>query len=178
LADADTPEPALTVIVPAVDDYATVVEVLRAVEDQTAAGDLELLLVADSLGRLSAPADFATRHPRVRVIEAGRPLLLNEARALGIDRARAAFVFLLEDHCLPMRDCMEQLIGRIREGRWAVVGPGFESGNSYSFWGQAANLLTYGEWMGYERAEERPFVAGYPEVPPEKPPIATVSAER
>jgi len=161
LADADAPGPALTVIVPAVDDYATILEVLRAVEDQTAIGDLELLVVADSLGRLSAPADFAARHPRVRVIEAGRPLLLNEARALGIDRASSGYVFLLEDHCLPLRDCMERLIARTREGRWAVVGPGFDSGNSHSFWGQAANLLTYGEWMGCERAEARPFVAGY-----------------
>lgn len=159
--DEHARRPALTAVVPAVDDYATILEVLRAVEDQTAIADVELLLVSDSLERLAAPADFAARHPRARVIEARRPLLLNEARTIGIERASADFVLLLEDHCLPMRDCMARIIERAREGRWAVVGPGFESANRCSAWGHAANLLTYGEWMGYGEAEERSFVSGY-----------------
>ena len=154
-------QPGLTVIVAAVDDYATVLEALRAVEDQTAFADIELLVVLDSLTRFAAPADFAELHPRARVLEAGRPLLLNEARAIGIEHARADFVLLLEDHCLPTRDCLANIIARLREGRWSVVGPAFASGNRHSVWGRAANLLTYGEWMGYGRAEARAFVSGY-----------------
>jgi GT2 family glycosyltransferase len=156
-----TTRPQLTVIAAAVDDYATIVEALRAVEDQTAFADIELLIVLDSLARFGAPADFARRHPRLRLVEVGRPLLLNEARAIGIALARADFIFILEDHCLPDRDCLARIVARVREKRWAVIGPAFVSGNRHSVWGRAANLLTYGEWMGYTQAEERPFVAGY-----------------
>ena len=53
--------PLLTVIVPAVDDYRTVFEAIRAVEDQTAFALLELLLVIPSLagfaGRMTVSDD-------------------------------------------------------------------------------------------------------------------------
>jgi hypothetical protein len=157
----ETNRATLTVILAAVDDYATIAETLRAAEEQTAAADLELLMVVDSLARLDAPADFAERHPRVRVVEAGRTLLLHEARAIGVAHATGDFVFILEDHCLPERDCLAQILACMRDGRWSVIGPGFTSGNRISVWGRAANLLTYGEWMGFERGEERAFVSGY-----------------
>jgi hypothetical protein len=153
--------PLLTVIVAAVDDHATVVEALRAVEDQTAFADIELLVVLDSLAGFAAPTDFATLHPRARVVEVGRPLLLHQARAIGVEHALAEWVFFLEDHCLPARDCLASVIARLREGRWSVVGPGFASGNRHSVWGRAANLLTYGEWMGFKQSEARAFVSGY-----------------
>ncbi len=151
----------MTVIVAAVDDYDTVSEALCSIEEQTAREELELLVVLDSLNQFKAPADFSMRHSRARVIETGRPLMLNEARAIGIEKAAADFVFLLEDHCLPSRDCMAKIIARIREGCWSVIGPAFQSGNRHSVYGQAANLLTYGQWMGYKNAEERRYVSGY-----------------
>jgi hypothetical protein len=154
-------KPELTVIVAAVDDYETIAEAIRAVEEQSVIDGIELLVVLDSMSRFSAPADFRDCHPRVRVIEVGRPLLLNEARAIGIDRAAADYVFLLEDHCLPMRQCMAGILERVRERRWCVIGPGIECGNRHSVCGRAANLLTYGEWMGCKQAEERRFVSGY-----------------
>lgn len=159
--DTRTPRPPLTVVAAAVDDYATIAEALCAVEDQTARAEIELLVVLDALAYFGAPADFAQRHPGARVIEVGRPLLLNQARAVGVAHASADFVFMLEDHCLPARDCLAAIIARIREGHWSVIGPAFASGNRRSVWGRAANLLTYGEWMGCAVAEERGFVAGY-----------------
>ncbi len=153
--------PVLTVMVAAIDDYDTVSEALCAVEEQTAVEELELLVILDSLAGFGAPADFPARHPRARVIETGRRLMLHEARAIGVELAAAAYVFLLEDHCLPSPDCMAKIIARIRESRWSVIGPVFKSGNRHSIYGQAANLLTYGEWMGYKKAEGRPYVSGY-----------------
>jgi len=153
--------PGLTVVAAAVDDYATIAEALCAVEEQTARAEIELLVVLDTLHRFGAPADFADRHPGARIIEAGRPLSLHEARAIGVANAAADFVFILEDHCLPDRDCLAAIIARVREGTWSVVGPAFASGNRVSIWGRAANLLTYGEWMGYDSASERAFVSGY-----------------
>ena len=159
--DTKQKRPELTVVAAAVDDYDTISEALCAVEEQTALGQIELLVVLDSLKKFKAPADFSTRHPGARIIEVGRTLLLNEARAIGIEKAAADFAFLLEDHCLPARDCMAKIIARIREGCWSVIGPAFQSGNCHSVYGQAANLLTYGQWMGYQVAEERRFVSGY-----------------
>lgn len=153
--------PGLTVIVPAVDDYPTVFEAIRAVEDQSAFDRLELLLVVPSLAGFAAPADFAARHPRARVVEAGRRIVLHEARAIGVREARAEWVFLLEDHCLPCPDCMEQLLNRIGEGTWSAVGPAIACGNRRSVSGKAANLLTYGEWMNCSEAGERRYVTGY-----------------
>jgi hypothetical protein len=153
--------PRVTVVAAALDDYATIAEALGAIEEQTARSEIELLVVLDTLDRFCTPADFYERHPGARVIEVGRPLLLNEARAIGILHARAEFVFILEDHCLPDRDCLAAIIRRMRDGDWSVIGPGFVSGNRRSVWARAANLLTYGEWMGFQAAEERAFVAGY-----------------
>ncbi len=153
--------PLLTVIVPAVDDYRTVFEAIRAVEDQTAFDRLELLLVIPSLTGFAAPADFASRHPRARLIESGRRTQLHEARAIGIREALADWVFLLEDHCLPFPNCMENLLNRIGEETWEVVGPAIVCGNRRSVFGKAANLLTYGEWMGCSEAGERRYVTGY-----------------
>jgi hypothetical protein len=159
--DTKQKRPELTIIVAAVDDYDTVSEALCAVEEQTAIEQLELLVVLNSLKKFKAPSDFSARHPRARVIEIGRSLMLNEARAVGIEKAAADFVFMLEDHCLPARDCMAKIIARIREGYWSVIGPAFQSGNCHSIYGQAANLLTYGQWMGCKKAEERHSVSGY-----------------
>jgi len=156
-----TPRPLLTVVAAALDDYATIAEALCAVEDQTARAEIELLVVLDSLERFGAPTDFGERHPGARVVETGRRLLLHQVRAIGVACATAEFVFVLEDHCLPARDCLAAIISRIREGTWSVVGPGFASGNRHSVWGRAANLLTYGEWMGFDAASERSFVSGH-----------------
>ncbi len=56
---------------------------------------------------------------------------------------------------------MEQIIHRIHQNKWSVIGPSIEHGNTHSIPGRATNLLTYGEWMGHSRAEERNFVSGY-----------------
>jgi hypothetical protein len=41
------------------------------------------------------------------------------------------------------------------------VGPAFVSGNTVSRVGIAANLLTYGQWMGCSQGGQRSFVSGY-----------------
>ena len=154
-------KPELTIILAAVDDYLTVFEAIRSIELQSVAEKLELLIVIESLTSFSAPDDFQTRHPMARVLQAGRPLMLNEARAIGFELASADYGFILEDHCLPKQDCMEQIIHRIHQNKWSVIGPSIEHGNTHSIPGRATNLLTYGEWMGHSRAEERNFVSGY-----------------
>lgn len=154
------PSPRLTVALAAIDDYATIEQVHLCLEEQTIRGDLEIQFICRSRASLALPADFHERFPAVVVLEGGEGLLLNEARALGIAAARAPYVLILEDHCLPYADCLEKLLVRLEEG-WSAVGPGFISGNHESAVGIAANLLTYGQWMGCRQGEERSFIAGF-----------------
>lgn len=154
------PSPRFTVALAAIDDYATIEQVHLCLEGQTIREDLEIQFICRSKERLALPPDFHQRYPDVVVLEGGDELLLNEARALGIAAARAPYVLILEDHCLPFADCLERMLARLEEG-WSAVGPGFVSGNKDSAVGVAANLLTYGQWMGHRRGEERPFIAGF-----------------
>ena len=149
-----------TVVLAAIDDYATIEQVHQCLEAQTIRRDLEIQFICRSKARLNLPAGFAERNPDIRIIEGGSNLLLNEARELGIREAKSPYVLILEDHCLPWPDCLEKMLARLEED-WSAVGPGFVSGNRYSSLGIAANMLTYGEWMGYEHGEKRSFIAGF-----------------
>ena len=154
------PSPRFTVVLAAIDDYATIEQVHLCLEGQTIRDELEIQFICRSRASLALPGGFSDRFPDVVVLEGGDGLLLNEARALGIAAARAPFVLILEDHCLPHADCLEKLLTRLEEG-WSAVGPGFVSGNRESAVGVAANLLTYGQWMGHRQGEERRFIAGF-----------------
>jgi hypothetical protein len=155
-----TQTPRFTVALAAIDDYLTIEQVHLCLEGQSIRGDLEIQFICRSKERLALPQDFSLAYPDIVIIEGGEGLLLNEARALGVNAARAPYVLILEDHCLPRADCLEIMLGRLEEG-WSAVGPGFVSGNSSSPVGIAANLLTYGEWMGYRTGEPREYIAGF-----------------
>ena len=154
------PDPRFTVALAAIDDYATIEQVHLCLEDQTIRQCLEIQFICRTRDRLALPADFVEHFQDVVIIEGGESLLLNEARAIGIRAAKAPFVLILEDHCLPRPDCLEIMLGRLEEG-WTAVGPGFVSGNTSSQVGVAANLLTYGEWMGHKKGKQRAFIAGF-----------------
>ncbi len=153
--------PRLTAIVAAIDDYPTVAEALACLEAQTIREAIEVVMVCRSEAALELPEGFRAAHPDYVLVEAGEDVLLHDARALAVRRASAPFVVILEDHALPHDDCLERLVARLEEGTWSVVGPSFVSGNTVSPIARAANLLTYGEWMGYAKGGERRYVAGY-----------------
>lgn len=152
--------PRFTVVLAAIDDYATIEQVHLCLEAQTIRRDLEIQFICRSMARLSLPDGFIERHPDIVILEGGEDLLLNEARVLGILAATTPYVLILEDHCLPYQACLEKMLERLLEG-WSAVGPGFVSGNQASPLGIAANLLTYGEWMGHEKGGKRGFIAGF-----------------
>lgn len=154
------PSPRFTVALAAIDDYATIEQAHLCLEAQTIHPELEIQFICRSIELLALPPGFRERYPDIVIIEGGEGLLLNEAREIGIQKANAPYVLILEDHCLPYPDCLEHMLHRLEEG-WSAVGPGFVSGNQSSQLGIAANLLTYGEWMGYEEGEKRDFIAGF-----------------
>lgn len=150
----------LSVVLAALDDYSVVEQVHRCLEAQSIRESLELVVVCRSKADLALPSGFERDFADIVLIEAGESTLLNEARAIGVRQVSTPYVLILEDHCLPFADCLEWMLNRLDEG-WSAVGPAFVSGNTVSRVGIAANLLTYGEWMGWSAGGERRFVAGY-----------------
>jgi hypothetical protein len=152
--------PAFSVALAALDDYSTIEQVHRCLETQTIRPSLELIVICRSEARLSLPDGFKEAYPDVILVEAGEQVLLHEAREAGVRKASAPYVLILEDHCLPFPDCLEHMLSRLEEG-WTAVGPAFVSGNTVSPVAIAANMLTYGQWMGWSEGGERSFVSGY-----------------
>ncbi len=140
MESTDPLTPALSVILPAMLGWETVRAALDAWEAQTCRSQLEILVLCPDAQEASPllPA-------RCTAIPTGS-LLLHEARVLGIRRARAPYVLLAEDHCLPDPDCAEPILERIAEG-WDVVGPALRPGNRQTSCAQASFLLGYGPWM-------------------------------
>lgn len=131
--------PRLSVIVPALVGYEAVRAVLAALEAQTMRHAIELVIVCPERG------DWAVNHPGATIVEVGR-LRLHRARAVGIRAARAPFVVLAEDHCIPDADWADALLGWV-DDRWDAVGPLLRSGNPTTLVAQGSFLLGYGEWM-------------------------------
>ena len=149
-----------TVALAALDDYSIVEQVHLCLEAQTIRQSLEIIFICKSKEILNLPSGFSQTYSDVIVIEGGEEILLNEAREVGVRNASTPYVLLLEDHCLPFPTCLEKMLARLEEG-WSAVGPSFVSGNTVSEIAIAANILTYGQWMGQKQSEEMSFVSGY-----------------
>lgn len=152
--------PTFSVALAALDDYSIVEQVHRCLEAQTIRPSLELIFICKSKDRLKLPEGFSEAYPDVVLVEEGEQVLLNEAREAGVRRASAPYVLILEDHCLPFPDCLEQMLSRLEDG-WTAVGPAYVSGNTASKVAIAANFLTYGQWMGWKEGGERTFISGH-----------------
>lgn len=132
-------KPKLSVIVPALRGYETVLAALDSWEAQSCRDQLEILVLCPTR------PPTATLPPGQIVIETDS-LELHEARCLAIRHARSDLVMLAEDHCLPERNWAERVLARMEEG-WDAVGPALCSGNSGWMITQGSFLLGYGQWM-------------------------------
>ena len=149
-----------SVVLAALDDYSIVEQVHLCLEAQTIREDLELIIVCRTEAYFGLPVGFKAAHPDIVLLEGGEAILLNEARELGVRSVSTPFVLILEDHCLPFADCLEKMLHGLEEG-WSAVGPAIVSGNTESRVAIAANLLTYGEWMGQQEGGQRAFIPGF-----------------
>ena len=131
-------KPRLSVILPALLGYDTVLAALDAWEAQSCRDQLEILILCPSAGVGTLPPG--------QVLIATGELHLHQARAKGILQASADYVMLAEDHCLPDKFWAQAVLDRLAEG-WDAVGPSLRSGNPATNWAQAAFLLGYGQWM-------------------------------
>jgi len=113
--------------------------VLAGLHAQTRLDALEIVIVC------AAREDWAARYPGAVFVEVGEASL-HHARAAGVRAARAPFVMLAEDHCIPDPAWAESLIDRL-DGPWDGIGPVLRSGNPTTLAAQGSFLLGYGEWI-------------------------------
>ena len=137
--------PVLSVIVPAPGRLASVERVVASLGQQSLAGQMELVVVAEH-PNVGLPAWLTTPFGWVQVV--ARPVwtTMTEARVAGILRARAPIVALCEDHCFPAPGWAEALLAA-HQGPWAAVGPAFLNANPVTRISWANLAVEYGPWL-------------------------------
>ena len=119
--------PKLSVLLPAMRGYDSVLAALDSWQSQTCVEQLEILVLCPGQpGPSSRPAE--ARRPGEVIVHVGGADL-HEARAIGAQRATGDYVVLAEDHCLPDPDWAQAIVERLGEG-WDAVGSGPSSGRS------------------------------------------------
>ncbi len=114
--------PRLTVVVVTADDFDSVRRTVRALQAQTIAGDIELILVALTKEALCdhRPEEL-DGFARVEVVPIGRVCKADRGAASGIRRATAPLVACVENHAYPEPRWAEEIV-QAHQGPWAVVG--------------------------------------------------------
>jgi len=136
--------PRLSILLPAIRGYHTVLAALDSWGNQTRRDQIEILILCpDDPGPASVQAEIL---PAGQVIVHVGGADLHEARAIGIRQASGDYIVLAEDHCLPDPDWTEAILDRLEEG-WDGVGPALRPGNRTSCWTEGSFLIGYGEWI-------------------------------
>lgn len=138
------PEAMLSVVI-ATDNFARIAVLIESLSLQTVANALELIFVASEPATIHANRDKTSVFHSVQVVEIAPIVALATARALGVRRATAPYVFIAETHAYPDPDFCERLVGAL-SGEWSVVVPGFRNANPVNAFSWAGFLSDYGSW--------------------------------
>lgn len=131
-------KPKISVIVPAFLGYDSVAAALDSWEAQTRRADIEIIVLC--------PVAPGSRLARGQTVLETGSLQLHEARAAGVRKAKADYVILAEDHCLPDIDCVERMLNRMNE-KWDAIGPAIRSGNFPGIVVEGSFLISYAQWL-------------------------------
>lgn len=137
--------PALAAIVVTPDTYDTVRHVVRFLQKQTVADQIEVVFVGPANPQFRIDESELSLFHGWHQVEVERVESLGSAYAEGISHARAPVIVLTHDHSFPDDDLCELFIAAHRDP-WAAVGPGIRNGNPDSMTSWADYYLCYGEW--------------------------------
>lgn len=121
--------------------------VLEALALQTIARTMEVILVAESPDGLQLAPGNARPFFSLRIVKALEICETGQAKALGVQAARAPLVMFLEDHSLPDPRCAEALVASHRARKPAAVGPLMLNANPSSTISWGTFLVFYGQWL-------------------------------
>jgi glycosyltransferase involved in cell wall biosynthesis len=113
--------PSISVVVPTRDRPDALEVCLSALDRQTAAESLEVIVVDDGSDAADEVAEIVGHHVRARLVRVrkGGPAA---ARNVGAREARGETLCFTDDDCVPEHDWVEQLMAAIRDGADAVAG--------------------------------------------------------
>lgn len=118
---SERPAPSVaTVVVPTVGRVEALERCLSALDAQTIADRLEVVVVTDGPTARWRPE---AGHPRMTVVELPVRRGPAAARNAGVDRARSSFVLFTDDDCEPDPRWAEALLAKLRDGAEIVAGP-------------------------------------------------------
>ena len=138
-------KPVLSAIVVVPDTYETVRRTMRHLREQSAADQMELVIVAPSYRQLGLDASDLTCFHSWQVVEIDRVKSIGSAFVAGIRHSHAPVVALTEDHSFPDANWAEVLIAAHQQPL-AAVGPTMRNGNPDTMLSWADFYQAYGEW--------------------------------
>jgi len=136
----------MSVVLVTPDRYRTISRTVAALRGQSAAEQLELVIVAPNLQALDMPDAERRGFAAVRTVEIGDVKRLATAHASAVRTASAPVVVFAEDHAFPHPGWAEALIAAHR-GPWTAVGPAVINANPETRTSWADFLLGYGRWQ-------------------------------
>ena len=154
------PQPSLSVVLACIDGGAAIRTTVGHLARQTAAGDIELVLVGSAGDAMLPPPAIAGAFGAVRTVAFDTAGSVARANAAGIRAATAPVVALSEDHCFPEPGWGEALVDAHR-GPWAAVGPVVANANPGSLVSWADFVIGYGPWAEPMETGEAPFLPGH-----------------
>lgn len=149
--------PALSVIMVTPDRFERLRHTTRRLREQSAAGELEIVVVAPSIATAGVDERDLVGFASYRIVETGPTTSSAVRRAAGVRAASAPLIAFTEDHCLPEPGWARALIDAHREP-WAAVGPAFLNGNPDSLTSWVNLLIEYGPWVSPVEAGPRDHI--------------------
>jgi Glycosyl transferase family 2 len=142
--DGRAEAPSLSVVVASVNGWPVLAPTLRALDAQPERGRMEVIVV-DTVGGATREQLRAHR-PAVELVEVSERLAIPHMRFLGVERARAQIVAIVEDHGEVSRGWASAVL-RAHQGRWGAVGGPVENGRE-GLVNWAVFFCEYSAYMG------------------------------
>lgn len=132
-------------IVLATDSWATILPVMRRLEEQTIRNEIEIVLVLPSAEVETVDLASLGEFGQVHLVEVESIIPLGPARAAGVRAATTPLVFIGETHSFPHPEMVRALVDAHQAG-WTVIVPAFHNANPDGAPSWAGFLAGYAAW--------------------------------
>jgi hypothetical protein len=149
-AQTDHPTPALSVVLVLPDRFDGIARIIRHLQRQTIAGQLEIILVTPSAGEAAVDEAALACFGAWRLIEFPGLSRGGAGRAAGVRHATAPFVVFAEDHCFPEPNWAETLLETfgLHPEAGGIV-PSMANGNPGTLTSWADLYLNFGPYVDH-----------------------------
>ncbi len=149
----------MSVVLAASGGYPTVRRTVRRLNNQSAAGRMELIVIGFG-GPMEIPSEDVAAFASVQGKLLDEVVGVGTANAEGVRMARTAIVAFGEDHCFPEPGWGQALLDAHRSTH-AVVAPVFRNANPATIVSWCDFLIGYGPWMEPAEGGLRPYLPGH-----------------